>query len=735
MRRTPLALALGMAWGLLPLVVMAQQDTHEETAAARGPNKGVAALSEVVVSDFRGAQVERRNSGIQKIVIAEEDVERYGDATVGDVLRRLPGMTFTGPAGVSKDIRMRGLEKGYTQFMINGEPVPGATQERQMQVDRLPADMIERIEIIRNASAEYDAAAVGGTINIVLKNKAEDVTRLRAAYGKNGSMDVGDVVMQWSHRYDDLDAVLALSHTVGAEDVVENKATLNAAGVVTARENKPKPVKKTETLLTPRLTLRLGGDSLTFDPYISSGTEDKLESARARTAAGVLTKGTDKNEKKNDLLGRMGVRYDAKTAWGSWNARLGAQQGRSSKDAYSIETNGAGVVTKRSQEIENIYDDQVYAGMGLGIPLGSHTLKSGVENRLTDYEKNKTAAEASNATNPLAPKAAGANDIYTIQERKSAVYVQDEWHLADDHWLTPGIRYEFTNRNASDRNGLTSPASHVAPNPSLHYRWAIQKDLVFRSSLAQTLKLPKFDLVNPQVTTKSGTLAAPDEAGNAELRPELATGLEIGMEKFFQGNRGVVGLNFYQRDVKDYIEKDTRLEGARWVKRPYNAGNARIWGAELDLRVPLVNKGPHELTFTGNHSEMRGLISSAVSGQTYTVKDMAPSVTNVGLDWRHQPSKWSAGFTINFSPRYTTQSVNDDGLREVKTRNESTLLDIYIQKVFSPKAELRLIAKNLLAIKKEESTTKYNANGSFNAAEAKVESSQPTLYVTLESRF
>ena len=734
MRRTPLALALGMAWGLLPLTVMAQQNSNEATDATAA-SKPVKTLAEVVVTDTRGAQVERKNSEIQKLVISEEDVERYGDATVGDVLRRLPGMTFTGPAGVSKDIRMRGMEKGYTQFLINGEPVPGATQERQMQVDRLPADMIERIEIIRNASAEYDAAAVGGTINIVLKNKAEDLTRLRAAYGKNGNMDVGDVVMQWSRTFDQLDAVLALSHTVGAEDVIESKDTLNAAGAVTAREYKPKPVKKTETLLTPRLTWHLSGDTLTLDPFVSSGTEDKTESARARNAAGVLTKGTDKTEMKKDLLGRLAGRYDGKTNWGDWYARLGAQQGRTSKDAYSIETNGVGVVTKRSQEIENIYDDQVYTGIGLGIPLGVHKLKSGLELRLTDYEKNKTAAEASNATNPLTPKTPGANDIYTVQERKTAAYLQDEWRLAENHWLTPGIRYELTERNAADRNGLARTGSNMAPNPSLHYRWAIDNNLVLRGSLAQTLKMPKLDLVNPLVTTKSGTLAAPDEAGNAELKPELATGFELGVEKFFKGNRGVLGFNLYQRDIKDYIEKETRLEGARWVKRPYNAGNARIWGAEMDWRIPVVHKGPHELTFTGSHAEMRGLISSAVSGQTYTVKDMAPSVTNIGMDWRHNPSKWTAGFAINFSPRYSTESLNDDGVREVKTRNEATLLDLYMVKVFSPKAEIRLIAKNLLSLKKEESTTKYNANGSFNAAEAKVETSQPTFYVTFESRF
>lgn len=95
-------------------------------------------LATVEVVDQRGAQIERKNSETQKIVIAEEEVERFGDATVGDVLRRLPGMSFTGPAGFTKDIRMRGLDKGYPQLLINGEPVPSAKQERQIKIDRLP---------------------------------------------------------------------------------------------------------------------------------------------------------------------------------------------------------------------------------------------------------------------------------------------------------------------------------------------------------------------------------------------------------------------------------------------------------------------------------------------------------------------------------------------------------------------------------------------------------------------
>lgn len=696
-------------------------------------------LPEVHTSDQHDARAERKNAPLQKIVIAEEEVERYGDATVGDVLRRLPGMSFTGPAGVAKDVRMRGLDKGYTMFLINGEPVPGAVQERQMQVDRLPADMIERIEIIRNPTAEYDASGIGGTINIVLKNRADNLTRLRAAYGKNGNLDVGDVVAQWSHRYDQLDVVLAASHTVGAEDVVEDKDKLNATGVVTEREHKPKPVKKSETLFTPRLTWRLGEDRLILDPYFSSGTEDKRETSEVRSNAGALTKLTSNAEDKTDQLARLGGRYEGQAGWGSWYAKAAVQQGTSDKDKFATEAGATNVLTKRTKEIEKIQEDQLFAGAGLALPLGTHLLKAGIEQRQAEYKKNKTTADASNATNPLLPKAPGANDIYNIKEGKSILYLQDEWQLAANHWLTPGLRYERTTRDATDRNGAKRSGTQASPNPSLHYRWALRDDLNIRSSIAQTLKQPKFDDVNPLVTLATGAGAGsasnPDKGGNAELKPERATGVELGLEKFFAGNRGIVGINFYNRDVKDFIEKSANREGARYVQRPVNVGDAHFWGAEFDWRVPLLHKGPHELSLTGNHAELRGRVSKSTTGTMQSVKEMPPRITNLGLNWAHQPSKWSAGFSLNHQPTFTTDTDNDNGEREVKTLKAMNTLDLYVTKVFSPLAELRLIAKNVLGVSKEEDKLKYNANGTVKDGENKIERSKPTIFLTFESRF
>ena len=701
-------------------------------------------LGEVVVVDQNAAQVARQDSYVQKIVISEEEIERFGDVSVGDVLKRLPGTSFTGPAGVAKDVRMRGLDKGYTQFLVNGEAVPGATKERQMQVDRLPADMIERIEIIRNPSAEYDSGNIGGIVNIILKQRIDEVTRTRVAWGKNGSLDVGDVIAQTSKRWDDVDLLLAISYTKGAEDVIEEKTTFDpTTGAVKSTEYKPKPVDKTELLFTPRLTWRNGSDKLTLEPFLSKGTEDKKENNTVRNTT-VVTSLVDTTENKDDTVARLAGRYDGKQAWGDWYFKAGNQKTTSEKEkvtwtkSYNA-TTGAYTGMKKATEDEKLKETIHYTGAGVVLPFADiHKLSAGIELRNTDYSSRKPKTEQSFSAAGVAgavTNKTGVRDSFDIEESKQVVYVQDEIRLFSRHWLTPGLRYERTTREAAGGDNVAIDGTQNASNPSLHYRWAIRDELNLRSSLAKTLKLPKFDQLNPLTESKSGTSSDPDKAGNASLKPEEATGFEIGFEKLLMGNKGMVGINFYNRDVKDFIEERTNLEGTRYVKRPYNVGDARFWGAELDMRFPIYEKRGHVLNLVGNHSEMRGKIDSPTKGEI-EVKDMPERVTNLGLDYRHRPTSVFAGFSVNYIPKFTRSSINDDGVLEEKTTKGRTGLDLYLGRAFSPLAELRLIARNVLSVNKEERTVKRNeTTGVVTSDEVKIERSEPTVMLTFESRF
>lgn len=716
LRNLPLALSLSLTFGLVAPAAHAQM-----IRTTPHPPDENNVLPEVVSSAEREAITTRKTSEAQKLVITEKDVERYNDATVGDVLRRLPGMTYSGPAAVASSIRMRGLGSNYTQILINGEPVPTASANRTFSVDRIPAHMIERIEIVRNPSAEMESAGISGTVNIILKETPDPLTRLGLAYGKNGTMDVGNAKIQLNRSAGPLDAVLGLSYTRAAEDIVDESVTYSPNGSVTERTVAPRTVAKNETLLTPRFALNLGKGRLTLDPFATFGADTRNTSSETFDASETRTTSSETHELRNDRIARISGRYDLETGWGSWYAKLGLQQGLYGNDQTVNYTSGsrAGTTTKTT---DTIREDQNYVGTGLEVPVGSHTLKAGIEYRDTGFNNSRVTASTT---------------TYQIQERRAVAYLMDEWRLNDQHALTPGIRLENFDRTAGGANNGDTSTSYLVPNPSLHYRWSITPSTNLRASYAQTLRNPSFSDLSPLVSLPSNnnpnTVANPDSAGNPNLRPERATGFELGLERFLWNDRGVVGLNLYHRDIQDFIEGRVGQEGDRYVQRPQNVGNARIYGAELDLRLPLLREGDNRLTLTGSHAEMRGAILT--SGTPLDITDLAPRVSSIGLDYDHAPTGWNAGLTFNHWPRFIAATQGANGSRQESLRRENSQLDLYVGKSLTATTEIRFLAKNVLSTVGGGGRTVYDANGNITTRSEKFEFSKPTFLLTIDTMF
>src|SRR4051812_20684513 len=146
-------------------------------------------LAPVEITGGRPSDIqERRNSITAKIIVGREEIDRFGDSTLGDVLKRLPGVTIQGRPGRGGAIRMRGLGNGYTQILLDGERVPPG-----FSLDSISPDQIERIEILRAPTAETGARAIAGTINIITRegySKRVNDVRLTAAF-ENGNVGPG----------------------------------------------------------------------------------------------------------------------------------------------------------------------------------------------------------------------------------------------------------------------------------------------------------------------------------------------------------------------------------------------------------------------------------------------------------------------------------------------------------------------------------------------------------------
>ncbi len=148
---------------------------------------------------------QRRQSTAAKIVIGRDEIDKFGDATVGEVLRRLPGVTTPGAPGRGGPPRMRGLGGGFTQLLIDGQRVPPG-----FSLESLTPEQIERIEILRAPTAETGARAIAGTINIITREGfRRRLNDLRLGTGvENGELSPGVLlVAQRQRRHAHLHAV------------------------------------------------------------------------------------------------------------------------------------------------------------------------------------------------------------------------------------------------------------------------------------------------------------------------------------------------------------------------------------------------------------------------------------------------------------------------------------------------------------------------------------------------
>lgn len=113
---------------------------------------------------------QRANINITNIVAADQ-IGRFPDANIGDAMKRIPGITMQNDQGEARDIIIRGLSPELNSVMINGERMPSAEGDnRRLQMDLIPADMIQTIEVNKAVTPDMDADAIGGSVNLITRS-------------------------------------------------------------------------------------------------------------------------------------------------------------------------------------------------------------------------------------------------------------------------------------------------------------------------------------------------------------------------------------------------------------------------------------------------------------------------------------------------------------------------------------------------------------------------------------
>lgn len=117
----------------------------------------------------RALNQQKNNANITNIVSSDQ-IGRFPDANIGDALKRIPGITMQNDQGEARNIIIRGMAPQLNSVTLNGERIPSAEGDnRNVQMDLIPSDMIQTIEVNKAVLPNMDADAIGGSVNLVTR--------------------------------------------------------------------------------------------------------------------------------------------------------------------------------------------------------------------------------------------------------------------------------------------------------------------------------------------------------------------------------------------------------------------------------------------------------------------------------------------------------------------------------------------------------------------------------------
>ncbi|WP_295760853.1 TonB-dependent receptor [Undibacterium sp.] len=662
----------------------------------------VEVIQSVNVNAARQTDLEvRRSSTAAKLIFGREELDRNGDASIGEILKRLPGVTIGGKPGRGGDIRMRGMGSGYTQILLNGEAAP-----RGFSMDSLSPDQVERIEVIRGPVAEYSTQAIAGTINIVLREeyKQKDI-ELKISDSLEQDRHAPNISLTYPGQVGSLS--YALNGSIFRNQQLDEAQTHNlekdGQGQVTLTQDiLDQSTRHSQGLqFAPRLSYRFeNGDSLMLQPFIMnsrSQTESLSELIQTPQSTAQYASALSSGQSEHSF-GRGFSNWQHKFADNSkLMVKLGGGAGRQESSSLRKEYDAGGLLLNTISDVNNTRDSSLNLGAKYNRALGeSHSLAMGL-----DLEAGKRSQTRISLQNGL-PQFADSGDDLDASTRRVAVFAQDEFDLSPQWSAYAGLRWEGI-RTGSSAVALSAAAVENTSSvwsPVLHSVWRLSgasKDQL-RMSLTRSYRAPSLsDLIAIPSISSVNSPTKPDRSGNPNLKPELSTGVDLAYEHYLT-RAGIMSANLFVRSIDDLIRRRTELvntlTGPRWVSAPVNVGHALASGIELEAKFQFQEffPGAPAIDFRSNYSHFWSRVDD-IAGPNNRLDQQPVQTANLGLDYRAAGLPLTLGGSLNWTPAYETQN-SDTQLSSTGIKRQ---IDVYGLWKFSPNLQLRLSANNFQA--------------------------------------
>ena len=167
-----------------------------------------------------------------------------------------------------------------------------------------------------------------------------------------------------------------------------------------------------------------------------------------------------------------------------------------------------------------------------------------------------------------------------------------------NNWVffTVGARYDYSSAFGEAAGGVLYPKASLSVIPSDRAGWGgeLLSTLRLRAAIGQSGQQPgAFDKLTTYAAIRSDALGAgiaPDNLGNPNLKPEIATEWEVGAEFGLLNDRAAIEVTYWDRTVKDaLVQQQFPVTGGFFNRQLSNIGQLDAHGVELGLRGAVFN--------------------------------------------------------------------------------------------------------------------------------------------------
>ena len=509
-------------------------------------------------------------------VITGEDLKERPVQDLADALRDTPGVTVGGVGLNRRGISIRGMPVEHTLILLDGKRVNtagGAIAHTDFDLGWVPAEAIERIEVVRGPmSSLYGSEALGGVVNVITRRATDTWHGSVSATGGLREGPGGDTRQ--------------LGVYAGGP-LVPGRLGLSVYGEERARQATP---DRNDPRLTEleRREAKSGSATLTWTPddaqridaTFGYGTEDRAYKVLSGTGVPTVYESTDDVERRHLSLAHQGT-----WSWGTSTLRAY----RSKLDRKNRRSQGA------ATDPQTLTDDIIDGHVSVPV-LGWNLITLGGEwrrERLEDSAVNRGgSAEATHR----------------------ALFLQDEITLGSDWSLVLGNRAD----HHEDFGWQHSPRAYLV------HHW--NEALTVKAGVGKGFKAPTLKQLSPQyrATAAAGRFTV---VGNPDLQPETNTSYELGID--YLGKGWSARATLFQNDLENLINtRCTQFCGVRGreIRTYQNIDEARIRGVELGGGVDL----PGDLRLDANLT----LLDSENRGTGQELAERPRQRGNAALSWR-----------------------------------------------------------------------------------------------------